>query len=403
MRIGMVLDRVFPPDIRVEKEVRALTAAGHSVFLLCYARSGPEAAQDVDVPGLTIWRLKRSGLLVRAWDSYRFARTFYRRRWALAINGFIKGQQIEALHVHDLPLLPTAHAVAVQYGVPVIADLHENYPTLAGLWLEDAPWWQRAILPEQTDWAAMERTLLPECARVIVVVKEAMERLTSGGWLDPDRVCTVMNTEDPEHFARDAGADQPPPDWTDRFVILYTGGGGTHRGLETAVEAMARLGPEVASAHLAIVGVSGAQRDALVARATSLGVGDRVELHGWQPLGAIPGLIRAASVCLVPHERNYHTNTTIPHKLFQYMLAARPVIVSNCAPLERIVKETGSGLVFTAGNPDSLAEQIRTLYRDRALRERLAASGQAAAAGRYAWKHDAARLCDLYASLPQPD
>jgi hypothetical protein len=30
----MVLDRVFPPDIRVEKEARGLIKAGHELFLL---------------------------------------------------------------------------------------------------------------------------------------------------------------------------------------------------------------------------------------------------------------------------------------------------------------------------------------------------------------------------------
>jgi hypothetical protein len=34
LKICMVLDRVFPPDIRVEKEARGLIKAGHELFLL---------------------------------------------------------------------------------------------------------------------------------------------------------------------------------------------------------------------------------------------------------------------------------------------------------------------------------------------------------------------------------
>jgi hypothetical protein len=34
IKILMLLDRFFPPDIRVEKEARTLLKAGHDVFLL---------------------------------------------------------------------------------------------------------------------------------------------------------------------------------------------------------------------------------------------------------------------------------------------------------------------------------------------------------------------------------
>ena len=84
----------------------------------------------------------------------------------------------------------------------------------------------------------------------------------------------------------------------------------------------------------------------LAALAQEYGVGDRVELVEWQPLKAIPNAIRECDIGLVPHRKHAHTDATIPHKLFQYMLASRPVIVSNCRPLARIIEETGAGLVF---------------------------------------------------------
>ena len=38
--------------------------------------------------------------------------------------------KIEVLHVHDLPLVGVALAVAKKYGIKVVADLHENYPAM---------------------------------------------------------------------------------------------------------------------------------------------------------------------------------------------------------------------------------------------------------------------------------
>ena len=34
-RIGMILEKQFPPDIRVEKEAKALIKGGYEVYLLC--------------------------------------------------------------------------------------------------------------------------------------------------------------------------------------------------------------------------------------------------------------------------------------------------------------------------------------------------------------------------------
>lgn len=35
MRIGMILDKIFPPDPRVENEAISLIENGHEVYLFC--------------------------------------------------------------------------------------------------------------------------------------------------------------------------------------------------------------------------------------------------------------------------------------------------------------------------------------------------------------------------------
>ena len=63
-------------------------------------------------------------------------------------------------------------------------------------------------------------------------------------------------------------------------------------------------------------------------------------------------------VCLIPHVKSDHTDSTIPHKLFQYMYAGKPIIASDCAPIERIVNETGSGLIYKFDDPKEFAEKV---------------------------------------------
>lgn len=48
MKIGMLLDKTFPPDIRVEKEARALIKAGHQIHLLAIQKRGQPLEETVE-------------------------------------------------------------------------------------------------------------------------------------------------------------------------------------------------------------------------------------------------------------------------------------------------------------------------------------------------------------------
>ena len=65
MRIGMVLQHPYPPDIRVEKEARILRAAGHKVYLLAYRSSRKEEPTEDLLDGLIVRRVTSERLHLR--------------------------------------------------------------------------------------------------------------------------------------------------------------------------------------------------------------------------------------------------------------------------------------------------------------------------------------------------
>lgn len=95
-----------------------------------------------------------------------------------------------------------------------------------------------------------------------------------------------------------------------------------------------------------------------------------------------------SNVVDVDNFSDINTDATIPHKLFQYMLEGKPVVVSSCTPLKRMVEETNNGLVFEAGNAKELADKIIDLYNNKNLRGELGKNGKKAIQGRYigGWK-----------------
>ncbi|MBN1956151.1 MAG: glycosyltransferase family 4 protein [Anaerolineae bacterium] len=403
MKIGMVLKRSFPPDIRVEKEAAALVAAGLEVHLLAYSRGGQEPLVE-DRTGLHVHRIPREARRLSRpallGNALCFSFAFHDGYWAGQIERFAREQAVDVLHVHDLPLVGSAVAVGERLGLPVVADLHENMPAALQIGRASVSLPRRlalAVFRNEHLWRRYERRILPHCARVVVVVPEAAERLA---YLGPERVVLVSNTEDETTFQ----LGQPDPEILARYagtwVASYVGGIGWHRGVDTAIRAMPLAAAEIPHLRLVIVGVRGEEEQRLLNRFVRQAHAEAyVEVIGWQPFDKVNSFVAASAVCLVPHNDCEHTQTTIPHKLFQAMLAGKPVVVSDVRPLRRVVEESASGVVFAAGRPESLARALVRLYRDPALAQQLGQNGRQAASGPYAWRHDARRLVEMYRGL----
>lgn len=400
----MILDtyRQFPPDIRVEKEIAALCSAGHRVTVL--TRRLPETAplkenlhgNNASVARVPLEDNRRNAF--KLLDRIRLLSS----PWFEPLARFIEANKPDVLHVHDFLMVPTVLQVAEQFGLPVVADLHENMPAAMRAYRVSFPFHQKlkyAILYNYHLMRWHEARYLKRCAKVIVVVPEAAKRLYNYG-LRQDQVVVVSNTEDETTFffrAEDADLlimERYKPYWT----VSYVGGIGPHRGLDTTLQAIPLIRDQIPNLRLLIVGAGKQDRSQILSEICNLGIGDIVEVIGWQPFHKVKSYVLASDVCLVPHNNFEHTQTTVPHKLFQYMICKKPVLVSSCKPLARIVKQTGSGLVFEANDCQNLADKLLYMYQHPEQLIEMGLHGQQAALGEYAWRHDAQRLIQLYSS-----
>jgi glycosyltransferase involved in cell wall biosynthesis len=391
MKIMMLLiGHDFPPDIRVEKEARALLTAGHHVTVVCENRKNRSPQEDWN--GVQIVRLPRLSPWSRRLNRARLLITHRSPLWEREITELVQEESPDALHVHDLPFVGPGLRIARQFNLPLVADLHENYPALVQVRHTGGNYnpIDRFVFDPQR-FARYERRVLPHCDYVIVVVEEAAQRIMDLG-VSAEKITVVGNTEDIDTVSAVDEQDVrlPPSDMT----LLYVGGFGPHRGLEVVIRAMPKILEYIPSAVFVIVG-DGAGRSSLERLAHRVGVAQSVQFEGRQPFDRVHSYIRASDVCLVPHIANPHTNATMPHKLFQYMYMNKPVIVSSATPLVRVVQESNAGLVFESGNPEALASCVLEL-QDQAMRRALGDSGHNAVVRHYNWRHDARKLVDLY-------
>ncbi|HUZ81591.1 MAG TPA: glycosyltransferase family 4 protein, partial [Gaiellaceae bacterium] len=311
-----------------------------------------------------------------------------------------EAERADVFHVHDLPLAGTALTVARAAGIPVVVDFHENFPAALRSYREElsrAHALAHGLVSGIGRWEAYERRVARAADAVLVVVDEARDRLVAGG-APTDRIAVVENTEDVDRFS--AIPLQPVPELgeDDAFTLLYVGGfGGRHRGLATAIDAMPAVLEALPNARLVLVG-DGPIKPVLERRVQELQLGERVQFLDWQPFERVPSLIAASDVTLVPHAAHPHTEATSPHKLFQYMLLGKPVVVSSCRPLARVIGETGAGVVFEAGDASSLAGAVVSLL-DPDKRRAVGEAGRAAVLQKYNWAQSSRRLLEVYDAL----
>ena len=385
MRIGMLLmGGTYPPDIRVEKEASVLSAAGHEVFLLTTDRDGGPPAETVG--DIRVRRYPaRAGFVASKSSAVVNLATWNSPLWKRSIAGYVASEAIDVLHVHDLPAVRSAVSVAREVGIPVVFDMHENYTAAVGFWPRTR---SARLFQTPARYRSYERWAVNAVDRVVCVVDEAAQRVRELG-ASPERVVVFGNVDRPVE-----PCERTPHEG---FVAAYAGGFGPHRGLETLVRAMPELTAMVPGARLVLMG-GGTGEGELRELVVALGLRDEVEFTGWVDEDTMRKRLCAADVGTVPHVRNDHTDSTVPHKLFQYMAMGLPVVVSDCAPLARIVTETGAGRVFESQDSHGLACALAALA-DPAAAGKAANAGLAAVADRYNLEREGERLLAMYAGI----
>ncbi len=398
MRIGMVLaEGSLPADSRVAREARALLAGGHRVFVLC--RQNPAQPLEESWRGIEIERVKTLPQPFAATQKLFFYLLLRDLRWEAHLYDFVQRHSLEALHVHDLPRAASVLRVGRSLGLPVVLDLHENWPAMlvdVNKWFRS--WWIKRWFMGQRRWRAYEARCVRAVDRVVVVVDAFRQRLAASAGVPRAKFVVVGNTVDMDEFLSHPLDPSVTNAFPGEFVLLYIGTfGNPRRGVDLVIEAMPLILSQVPNARLLVVG-DGTMRRRWEALSHRLGVSQSVTFTGWQPHDRLPSYISRADVCLSP--RHYTTNNDVasPNKLFEYMAFGKPLVASDLTAHRAVVGKTGAGLLFPPGNVDALVQAILKL-RDPTLRATMGDRAYKAAQTSYNWRVDSARLLQLYDEL----
>jgi glycosyltransferase involved in cell wall biosynthesis len=300
------------------------------------------------------------------------------------------------VHWHNLYAAETAIAAAHDHGAKFVLDLHENYPY--NMWSAERDLGLVDDNHNLNHWFRYESRAIHAADHVVVTIDEMKQRLVGMHHVDPDKVSVVHNTE-PEGELADV---EPSADlerrFGDRLVIFYAGSCSTHRGLDTIIRALASVREQLPPVALVVVGGGPALAE-WQQLAADLGVSDLIAWEGAKSFADTQRYYHVADVGVVPHHKYGQTDNTVPHKLYQNMMMRIPTLVSSCHSLQRIVHDSGAGLVFDAGDPAAAGAALARLA-DPELRRELGDRGRAAVLDPpFSWAHSEATLAAVYERL----
>lgn len=394
MRIGMILDKSFPPDPRVENEARLLMEDGHELYLFCLDFDG--ASNEEEIGGIHVRRYGSSNFEYRM-SALAYTLPVY--AWLLRgrIGRFLEENQIQAVHVHDMVVAEACLEANKRLKLPMVLDLHENRPEIMALYphLQRFPGRNLVSIPR---WKKKEEALARVFDRTVVVTEEAREDLVERSGVERSRVLVMPNTVSREFFTAARVDVELVGRFRENFVLLYLGDTGLRRGLLTAIEGLALLKGRIPGLKLVIVG-SNSTDEVLRSKVADLGLEDMVSFEGWQDEKMFPSYLTAADVCISPLLRNPHHDTTLANKLFQYMAFSKPILASDVRAQDNMIQQSSSGLVHRSGDAGDFAEKCLKLYEDRGKRRILGQNGKRFLETEFSLERIGRPLLEYYRSL----
>lgn len=182
----------------------------------------------------------------------------------------------------------------------------------------------------------------------------------------------------------------------EKSVILYQGGIGPGRGAQVLLESMLEVKhPDTVLVFLG----NGSMVKGLKKRARDLNLEKIVYFHPAVESSVLPHWTADATIGVHPMEGICLNHLlALPNKIFEYIQAGLPVIVSNLPEMSKIVHEYGVGEDFADRNASELAAKINGMLADTVMMERYK---QAAiiASQKLNWEREQEKLIRVYRRL----
>lgn len=365
-----ILTTVHDPfDSRVfHKEARSLARAGYAVTLI------GQGAPDAVIEGVRLRPFPARPPADRAW-----------RRWLRLPQMWVRArrERADVTLLHDPELTPVGLLLKLE-GRRVVYDVHEHVPyqILDKTWIP-----VRLRSPAAWGYDHYERAIVGRFDALMVAFEQIAARFPRA------HPVIIRNVPELGRWQRaDPGGCSPEG----KIIAVYAGAVQPDRCVLELAQAAALLDPAL-KVELWIAGRFVSPDYEAQVRAAGR---DRVRLWGHVPHEQIPALLAQAHVGLMSLRPQLNSAVNWPIKLFEYMAAGLPMIMTRNTFWADLAGE--SALQVDIEDPHDIARGLDTLARDPALRVALGQHGYTRVHECYNWADQEQTLVALFTRLIGP-
>ena len=362
------LSSCHPPfDIRIlKKECASLAKAGYAVDFVVPHESG----QTIE------------GVRIRAISKPRNRiERFFLTSWRIYFEALKSGSTL--YHFHDPDLIPVGLLLKIS-GKKVIYDVHEDVPKD----ILDKEYLPRIVRPVVAALAKLLEKVGAAAFDGIVTATPSISRKFPG-----KKTLLVQNFPMLSDFTSTSIIDfsQRP------YIVAYVGIISEIRGIRQLIRAMELL-PSEFGAKLVLAGSFESPR--FESEMRSLPGWRHVDYRGWQSREQVVDLLeREARVGIVPFHPVANQVEAQPNKIFEYMAAGLPVVLSNFPVWQELLSSVSCGLAADPLDPAAIAREILWLFEHPNESMDMGSRGKKAVIKIYNWTNEAAKLVGFYGAL----
>jgi glycosyltransferase involved in cell wall biosynthesis len=299
--------------------------------------------------------LPESDVVERGYKTHRM-KLFFRKgavfyfEYNLRLFFHLLKSKIDVFVANDLDTLPANFCAAKLKRKPLVYDSHEYFtevPELIG----------RPMV--RKIWKVLEKMLVPKVDAAYTVCNSIAEVYSDMYKVDFKVVRNLPVCAATERITHPMTLSHRMSNSSK--IILYQGALNLGRGIESAIRSMQYL--EGAELWLAGDGDLTAQLKQMVAE---MKLEDKVKFLGRLPLHQLYEVTRQADLGIsLEEDLGLNYRFALPNKLFDYIQAGVPVLVSNLPEMRKIVEQYRIGMVAETHQRMELAELMKTALFDQ--------------------------------------
>ena len=397
MNIGVIVDNDLVNDKRVLREIKILIEEGHRIFVLCFGFRGKIYNE---IPGFTIKRITISKRLKNTLFFFLNTLPIYEWIWSCRISRFIRTNNIDVLHAHDLYMSKAAYRGKLKSGrrISLILDLHENFAYTVSTynWTKG---FLRNLFSKPGKWTKKEKEYLEYADRLVVLSEEFRDHLVlKYPSLKKDNFCVLPNVPDVEQMESFKTENVKIQFAKKNPVLFYFGVVAERRGIFDALSVFSSVIREGLNLDFLIIGpVDKKDRNRFHSIISSGELKDKVIYIPWIDLSELPAYLDISDICVAPFLKNPQHESGVANKIYDYMLGRKPLIVSDCLPQKKLVEKHNCGIVYST--IPEFHDAIVRLCNNPGLRSGMGEKAYTAILNDYNMEKVKGNLTGLYTSI----